>query len=939
MAEREGEGGAELPPILDARQLVRIEAVHRGFFYQHLYAVSLLLQMQGDAHGSVAVERDEDVELRRDGETLYVQVKTRAATLQPHDITGALERFVELRKAHADGERAGAAKFAIVTNVEPSPGLTKQLGDAAWPDDVELVSPARPSASGLPAPGADVPRQLAATEAAAAAVPFGGLSPATLVMKLASIVQLRAAGAGGHIILSDELVPMLEQIVAQLQDFPEPPRPYYPQRDEPPILSDARFRLIVGFSGAGKTAWASEAARHRGEPIAYFDAGGLPSASIASNLARELVARFAGAPGEAARLPPGIGLDLLRAADALLLQQGVRPLVVIDNAHELSAADLRRVVDAAPNTAFLALARPWPDRALIEAELGIVAEQLEGYDVDTVAAIFSAEGAAIDVEEGLGILALTGGLPLYVANAARLASSHHGGDASALVAAIREQTLAVDTAQALILERSFAALSDRARDAAGWLGMCDVPISDEEAMAFLGDLGEPGQRAAALRELRRASMIVATPGGLSLHDALRPLAAAHASGFAADRVTGALIILHLMLMQSLSRASNIPRLTFMVRLLPRVGQTDALVDLATSEMFYEQGNHAILFDTLTAAAEDETASPRDRFWAMDAVAYWQSRDGGDPDRDIVARMVALVDAHPEFEDRERLNLIFKQLVLAGSDGDRKAIDRLSEAARRLVKGKDEESRLFRYNRAVALYRAGALDAVRTTLEPLIDDLFKLLGFPEHRLVGANGPGLLALLEGVEDVDDIKRTADALSLWCAVVTRSGHAPGLRRIQAAKLFYSTRAARSAVTTAMEAADDFLTFMGDAMVARQTIEQHVLPVVHEFGLTDMTLSARGQYAVVLAWRGDFEAADREVALLRNFGGEPERRAEFARQAELIEDIRSGREILTPLPNQQLGLHLVRQPNLIGRGTRDDAPCPCGSGRKYKRCHGQRR
>ncbi len=35
-----------MPDVLDAAQLVRIEAVHRGFLYQHLYAVGCLLLAQ-----------------------------------------------------------------------------------------------------------------------------------------------------------------------------------------------------------------------------------------------------------------------------------------------------------------------------------------------------------------------------------------------------------------------------------------------------------------------------------------------------------------------------------------------------------------------------------------------------------------------------------------------------------------------------------------------------------------------------------------------------------------------------------------------------------------------------------------------------------------------------------------------------------------------------
>lgn len=929
----------ETSPVLDPRQLIRIEAVHRGFFFQHLYAVAILLSIPGSTAQSLAIERDEDLEVRRDGSTTYLQVKSRLGLLQPHDVADTLGHFELLRNAHGSGQRLGAATFAIVCNSEPSPALLARINSPDWPADVEVITPGRPSGQGLPAAAPTTAAALEACEAAAAAIPFGNLPPATLVLKLASVVQYHASGAGEHVITAEALSPMLEQIVAQLHDFPEPPRPYHPQRNEPLIVSDQRVRLIVGFSGAGKTAWAAEAVRHHSDPVAYFDAGGYPSTAVAGNLARELVAQFVGSRVEGARLPPGVGLDLLRAADALLAEQGTRALVVMDNAHLLDAETFRQIVEAAPNTSFLFLAQPWTDRALIEAQLHIQAEGLEGYDPDTLAAIFAAQDVGIEHQDALDVLSLTGGLPLYVANAAQLTASHYDGNVRAFIDAIRAQTHIVETAQQLILERSFESLSPGARDAAALLGMCDVPISDAEAAEFLSDLGSEAERARALRQLGRASMIVTSPQGIKLHDALRGIAGTYGTALNADRVSNALQRLHPMLMASLRKSADIPRLTFMVRLLPRVGRSDALIDLATSEIFYEQGNHAILLDTLIAASNDDTGTPLDRFWAMDAVAYWQSRDGGTPERELVDRMARLVDEHPDFESRERLNLLFKQLTIAATDGDRGALERLSAVGRRLTNGKPLESRLFRYNRAVALYRLRAYDAVRAVTEPLLDEMFEVLGFAERALFGANGAALIELLGSVDDHDDVKRTADILNLWASAVAHSGHAPGLRRIQASKLFAVSGAARSAAAAAMDSADEFLEFMADPVGARQAIEQHVLPLIAHYGLTDLTLEARGQYAVVLAYNGDFDAADREVAALRNFGGNHQRVAELENQAALIEHIRAGEVRLRPRLPQERGMHPVLQPNLIGRRTGPDELCPCGSGRKFKRCHGARR
>ena len=46
-------------PMLDVLQIKRIEAVHGGFLYQHLYAVGCLLLAASAGASAVAVERDE----------------------------------------------------------------------------------------------------------------------------------------------------------------------------------------------------------------------------------------------------------------------------------------------------------------------------------------------------------------------------------------------------------------------------------------------------------------------------------------------------------------------------------------------------------------------------------------------------------------------------------------------------------------------------------------------------------------------------------------------------------------------------------------------------------------------------------------------------------------------------------------------------------------
>lgn len=62
---------------LDPRQVERIGAVHRGFLYQHLYAVACLLTIGRTDGAKIVVERDEDSEVLSEGQWIYTQAKMR----------------------------------------------------------------------------------------------------------------------------------------------------------------------------------------------------------------------------------------------------------------------------------------------------------------------------------------------------------------------------------------------------------------------------------------------------------------------------------------------------------------------------------------------------------------------------------------------------------------------------------------------------------------------------------------------------------------------------------------------------------------------------------------------------------------------------------------------------------------------------------------------
>jgi hypothetical protein len=286
------ENSTDIP--LNPRQIGRIEAVHQGFLYQHLYAVQILLSQQELTWDLVRIERDEDIEVGLSGRKVYVQVKKRASFLTPTDVEGSLGQFAAIQAEHEAGRRDGTPQLWFVSNAPPSDALLSRIAGETWKKSVFVRTPTYTTGntSELPEPRASIEDQFSHCVTLAERVEHSTLSPETLVWKLAAWVQSVAAGAvSNHEITPSTFGPLLEQLVIQLQQFPNPPSRYRAQENEPTFDSSVSVRLITGHSGAGKTSWAGEFGLHRGADAVYFDCSDLPSSAIAASLVRELAAR------------------------------------------------------------------------------------------------------------------------------------------------------------------------------------------------------------------------------------------------------------------------------------------------------------------------------------------------------------------------------------------------------------------------------------------------------------------------------------------------------------------------------------------------------------------------------------------------------------------------------------------------------------------------
>jgi uncharacterized protein YecA (UPF0149 family) len=116
-------------------------------------------------------------------------------------------------------------------------------------------------------------------------------------------------------------------------------------------------------------------------------------------------------------------------------------------------------------------------------------------------------------------------------------------------------------------------------------------------------------------------------------------------------------------------------------------------------------------------------------------------------------------------------------------------------------------------------------------------------------------------------------------------------------------------------------------DYIGARDVMERNLLPNVVQHKIVSRMVPVRSQYAVILSYCGEHDAADAEMARLMPYeaGLDDEAQMELRRQRQLVARLR----VAAPPPQWQMPSPRRK----IGRNER----CYCGSGKKYKHCHGR--
>jgi hypothetical protein len=896
---------------------------------------------------TVRVETDEDVEVVGPNGCNYVQVKTRSESLVFSDVQSALLRFDTIRQEHVSGRRPGAASFVIASNAALGPELTRRLADPAWPSDVAIHWPGSttPVAPGLPTPWSDLDAAFAGVAASASSLPFAKLAGDTLTWKLAGCIQAAAAGLPprtDHAFNADELTALFEQLVVQLHDFPAPPPLYRPQADEPALLSPDRVRLITGFSGAGKTSWVSQAALHTVGDVFYFNVGDIPSTALVSTVSRELAAHLFGGDGGTLGevvLPGATGSEILLAINRALASQNATATLVIDNAHRVSADDIRALASGCSQLSFVLLCQPSPAVQEIEARLAVHAEELHGWTTDTIAAEGQSCGCQGDFVTYDRLRSLTGGLPLYVQNALGIAANEYAGSVSRFCTDIEAQTHITETAQELILRRAFAEFDAANRAGLGALALSETPLSRDDMTALLkAAAGLTDTQIAAMLRRARSTGLVQFYGGdrIKVHDAVRTIARTGLAD-AGDAVTRrAQIALKDVLIPSIQKSWSLQKVSQLMRTYVALGEIKPLVEFATDELFHEMGVMPEITAFLEQAVAAEVTDPAERFWALDGLVFGQLKE--DRNANVAVRldaMSSLVAEHNLGAD-EALAVGMKKMIVAAREQRVDDVRQAMQEMARILPDSPAHRRIARYNFAHALFELGRFRDCVDEVQALIPEYFKVLGITPEDIFMKNPDKIFPLLlKDRDNTDDLKHLADCMDLCAKALNRDGRDSGMLRIQAMKFYAMAHAFDSHFRAGQELVDEFVR-RRDYEGARGIFEQNLLPSINQLKLTARVIPIRSQYAVVLAYCGDFDAADAEMARLAPYesGLSEEGRTELQMQRRMITRMRT----IAPPPQWDPFSLPSRPAPRRGRKVGVNEPCPCGSGKKYKKCHGRR-
>jgi|GEM_PF-3687055 len=947
------------PAVLDPAQLQRIQGLHRGMLFQHLYAVCCLLHGPVSGLASLRTERDEDIELvQRDGVTTYVQVKTRKDSLVPSDISDVWPRFEELRRAHATGQRTSVPRFAIATNVESGPAVRA----LALPPDTAIITPSTDAARladlGLVAPAPSLGGMISTALELAEGHRLSVLRPETLVAKLVGLVAHAASGHGPTVFLVEDLTSLCELFLAQVRPLPVVSR-YRPHAGEPTFHDSPGPLVVVGHAGDGKSTWAAQLASHTRECAVYLacspEVGQQLAPALVDAAVATLVARGTVRAHELV-LPGRTGLLALSLLEQEVARRGLEVVAIVDDSHNLRSDTVVAAMRAAPSFRWVLLGHPSQALSEVCALNTVEPVTLGGWSDDTLAELLAEADCLSGPNHVADLRRATAGAPLFVVQAIR-AIAARGGDTTAYVRAISAGVHEKRTPQEILLEGAASGLDPDCGRVASALASVQLSLTPEQWIATVAPvlgLSESAVRR-TLRELADLHVVSLKEGGVAaLFDVFRPVLEARfittaETSAVRERIADSI---RTELLQGRSREKIIA----FVGILASLGRLSEIADLvnAIAEWIRETGAIDEIREHLEAVLNQAGARPEDRFWVEDALAFFDLEAG-----DVVAAQarvtrMALLASHLPDVDQDAL--LHKRLMVEVGRRDIAAIRRLA----RSCPSDSPYSLIIRYAAGAAEAQFGDFKVGTFALISVADAYLARLGLASRDLLARNIPELMRMVSSDASRDDIQHLADCYDAMYKAARVQRQSPDfvvMFAIWAAKFYAMAGADRSALIANREVVEIMLRDQDDPRRAREFLERTLLPAAVQAKQPDLLMSIRGQYAVACAHCDDFVGARAAIHPLMSYvnGLAPAGKATLERQWQEVEDLAvrgplspsaiaareaklAKREIVANDLRRQIEAQragLLRGPPATGKSNRN-GPCPCGSGKKYKKCHG---
>lgn len=857
------EGGR--PRVLDPEQLVRIEATHSGFLYQHLFAVGQLL-VGGSEAASLLIETDEDVEIRNATEHIYVQVKNLTDVLQPSDVQPILTRFTLLRAEHQTGRRAGKGTFFIVSRSEPSQSLSSLIAASDWPSDVVIATPQNGRCvSGVPA-WSSISAAIRWTVEAASGVPFSRLVPETLVWKLAAHVQVVATGKlynGTHEIQFSELQKLREQLDLFADTLPPSPVKYRPQQDEPLIETGARIRVIVGVSGAGKTSWLSASAIHFAENIVFMRAS-TGIADVPGWIVRNISASMLGNSNEklsAVFHPGAVSSESLLLLDRI--SEAMPIAVIVDNAHLINAADLAGCVRDSNHLRWVLLSQPGPQINSLIGRLGLSAEELGGWPPSTIASVLGDYSISCSPELAWRVRDVTAGLPLFVEGTARVAKEHYEGDINRL---LNERFLGNHTAhlpqEKIIADDVISYLTKGAKTLGAILAHLRSDISVDLVRSIAADQLSLGLSATStIRELTEWQILQPGPGKtLRVHDAFRPTLDSERIAMDSAVRNGCLRLL-LTKIQELHGGNEWSLSLFLdtLRILTELGDGHSLVDAVYGgiEWLREYGAAGEVELLLIEALSKPDLSDEFQFLGANTLGYLAAQNS---DVNKLAEQTKVCEkiansqfiAIPDWYARIAVMRILHFGFTKDYENAKKAF---AEYDRWADKG-TEGYRVVRYDLAVAAHNAGKSDETHRLTTELIHEYFELLKLTPKSLFAKNIPDLLTEIDTKGFEDEFVHLAGCMYLRATAMLDNNELPDFDLPWSMKLYIIVNANSSALRAGLEWANSMIR-CGAISEGLKVFEEQLVPLLEKKRFMNWLIPVYVDYAKALTAGGRFRDA----------------------------------------------------------------------------------